>query len=234
MNELTTRLQEIMVPKAALIAYAYDSNTYRTNDKYYLELRPISPDGRMGAAIPVSHEFIGALADNYSAEICRIPYGRIPPNLLECNSRKGHEKYVWYNPPGRHRMFFTGGLNIADGEFNLPGVVYKVEKEQMDIYAFKGDRLEERTELYRAPFFNVTQSKVCLGSTSLAVPQNPTYADWLAYWEKRFWTSEFSHLGGKVNPTRSNLVIVTENARNAPFDEEELQPLNIKLKDLLS
>lgn len=152
MNELTTRLQEIMVPKAVLIAYAYDSNTYRTNDKYHLELRPISPDGRMGAAIPVSHEFIGALADNYSADICRIPYGRIPPNLLECNSRKGHEKYVWYNPPGRHRMFFTGGLNIADGEFNLPGVVYKVEKERMDIYAFKGDSPEERTELYRAPF----------------------------------------------------------------------------------
>ena len=48
------------------------------------------------------------------------------------------------------------------------------------------------------------------------------------------WTSEFSYLGGKVNPTRSNLVIVTENARNAPFNEEELQPLNIKLKDLLS
>lgn len=234
MNELTTKLQEIMVPKAALIAYAYDSGPYNSHDKYHLELRPITPDGRMGAAVPVSHEFIGALADNYSAEVCRIPYGRVPPNLLECNSRKGYEKYVWYNPPGKHRMFFTENLNIADGEFHLPGVVYKVEKEKLDIYAFKGKRPEENTELYRAPFFNVTRSKVCLGSTSLAVPQNPTYAELLAYWEKRFWTSEFSHLGGQCNPTKNNLVIVTEKARNAPFDEEELQPLNIKLKDILS
>ena len=122
-----------MVPKAALIAYAYDSGPYNSHDKYHLELRPITPDGRMGAAVPVSHEFIGALADNYSAVVCRIPYGRVPPNLLECNSRKGYEKYVWYNPPGKHRMFFTENLNIADGEFHLPGVVYKVEKEKLDI-----------------------------------------------------------------------------------------------------
>lgn len=55
----------------------------------------------------------------------------------------------------------------------------------------------------------------------------------LEYWEKRFWLTEFSHLGGNVNPTVSNLVIVTENIRNDPFDMNELKPMNKKLKDIL-
>ena len=54
------------------------------------------------------------------------------------------------------------------------------------------------------------------------------------YWEKRFWLSEFSHLGGSRNPTGSNLVSVTEKARANPFDENELKPMNKQLKDLLA
>ena len=56
----------------------------------------------------------------------------------------------------------------------------------------------------------------------------------LEYWEKRFWMSEFSHLGGGGNPTRSNLVLVTEKARNNPFDENELLLSEKRLKDLLA
>ena len=51
---------------------------------------------------------------------------------------------------------------------------------------------------------------------------------------KRFWLSEFSHLGGSRNPTGSNLVSVTEKARANPFDENELKPMNKQLKDLLA
>ena len=98
---------------------------------------------------------------------------------------------------------------------------------------FKGKRPVETTPLFRAPFFNVTGSSVCLGSSSLEKPQNPTFLSLLEYWEKRFWLTEFSHLGGNVNPTVSNLVIVTENIRNNPFDMNELKPMNKKLKDIL-
>ena len=46
--------------------------------------------------------------------------------------------------------------------------------------------------------------------------------------------SEFSHLGAGGNPTRNNLVLVTEKARNAPFDESELKLSGKQLKDLLT
>ena len=61
-----------------------------------------------------------------------------------------------------------------DGMFNLPGIVYHVRNGSMDVFAFKGKRPVETTPLFRAPFFNVTGSSVCLGSSSLEKPQNPT------------------------------------------------------------
>ena len=51
MNELTKQLQEIMVPKAALIAYEYQEGHYASGS-HYLELRPINKKGRMEAGIP--------------------------------------------------------------------------------------------------------------------------------------------------------------------------------------
>lgn len=132
------------------------------------------------------------------------------------------------------KMYFQDGLHITNGTFNVPGVIYVVERECMDIHAFKGTIPEERTELYLAPFFNVTGADVCLGNSSLKKPQDMDFHEFQEYWEKRFWMSEFSHLGGGRNPTRSNLVSVTEHVRNNPFDYSELQQSGKKLKDILA
>lgn len=230
MNGLTRKIHETFRPKAALIAYecgeGYDKNSY-------LELRPIDGNGRMGAAVPVSYDFMNALVDNYSADACGTPHGMVPENMLWCDTRRGHERYVWWNAPCRRRMFFKDSLNIADGEFGVPGVVYDVKADGLSVYAFKGVRPGMDDELYRAPFFNVTAASVCLGNAPLNLPPDPSFACLIECWERRFWMSEFSHLGGGRNPTRSNLVIVTENARSRPFDYDELIPMNIKLKDLL-
>ena len=105
MNELTKQLQEIMVPKAALIAYEYQEGHYASGS-HYLELRPINKKGRMEAGIPVTYEFMDSLVESYSDGNRRIPHGWLPPNMLWCDTRRGHESYVWYNPPGKRRMFF--------------------------------------------------------------------------------------------------------------------------------
>ena len=72
MNELTKKMQEIMVPKAALIAYEYRESAYATG-KNYLELRPINKAGRMEAGIPVTYEFMNALVESYSDERQNVP-----------------------------------------------------------------------------------------------------------------------------------------------------------------
>ena len=230
-NELTRKLRTLLHPRAALIAYAREDNSHYVYDNsYFIEVRDIDESGIMGEGRPVTVEFMNELVRGYSESHSTTPYGRIPSNLLWCEPRKGSEKYIWYNPPGKRQMFFHKQLNIPDGVFHVPGIIYHIRSERMDVYAFKGKKPTGKTPLYLAPFFNVTGSSVCLGSCSLEKPQNPSFLSLMEYWEKRFWLTEFVHLGGRQNPTVSNLVTVTENARNQPFDMNELRPFNVSIR----
>lgn len=102
MNEMTKQIQQIMYPKAALIAYECETADF-SRPQNYLELRPINERGRMGAGIPVTYEFMNSLTESYTEGMNGTPHGRIPPNMLLCDPRKGHEKYIWYNPPQKKK-----------------------------------------------------------------------------------------------------------------------------------
>ena len=228
-NKLTKEINDILHPRVALIAYAS-----REGESFFVEAREIDGKGKMGEGVPVTVEFMNELVRGYSEHRSNTPYGRIPSNMLWCDSRKGSEKYVWYNPPRKRMMFFKESLKVENAEYNLPGVIYEAGEHGMRIYAYKDDMPGKDTMLYVAPFFNVTGSSVCLGSANIDLPKDLTYESLLQYWEKKFWLTEFSHLGGGGNPTKSNLVLVTKAAKDKPFDLEELKPLrNLKLKDIL-
>lgn len=234
-NELTRKLKTPLHPRAALIVYVEDNNSYHTdNDSNFVEVRDIDESGRMGEGRPVTVEFMNELVRGYSERHSATPYGRIPSNLLWCDPRKGSEKYIWYNPPQKRMMFFNDILKIENAEYNLPGIIYEAGENRLNVYAYKDTELTDKTELFAAPYFNVTGAGVCLGSAKIEKPKDLTYANLLDYWEKKFWLTEFSHLGGGGNPTKSNLVLVTKAAKDKPFDLEELKPLrNLKLKDIL-
>lgn len=229
-NQLTREINSVIYPQAVLIAYCSEDHK-----KHFLELRAIDGNGDMCEGCPVTVEFMNELVRNYSDVQDATPHGVLPPNLLFCDTRKGNEKYIWYNPPQKRMMYFVKDLNIDDAEYYVPGVIYEAsENGQFSIYAFKGDMPTPETPLFAAPFFNVTGAKVCLGTAKIEKPVCPTFTVLLDYFEKRFWLTEFSHLGAAGNPTKSNLVLVTKNAHDCPFDMNELKPLNrLKLKDIL-
>lgn len=218
----------MLVPRAALIAYRSEDGS-----QYFLELREIGKNGKMGEGCPVTYEFMNEITRNYSETRGGTPYGIIPENMLYCDTRKGSEKYIWYNTPRRRMMYFKESLEIENAEYNLPGVIYVAKGMALDVYAYKGGVPTEKTELFEAPFFNVTRSDVCLGNAKIEKPDSLTYVRLLEYWEKKFYLTEFSHLGGHGNPTKSNLVLVTKAARDAPFNLDELKPLKITLKNIL-
>ncbi len=234
-NELTRKLRTLLHPRAALIAYAGEDDGHYACDKTcFLEVRDIDESGMMGEGRPVTVEFMNELVRGYSERHSATPYGKIPSNLLWCDPRKGSEKYIWYNPPRKRMMFFKEALKIEDAEYHLPGIIYAAGESRLDVYAYKDRELTGETELYAAPFFNVTGASICLGSAKIEKPKDLTYANLLEYWERKFWLTEFSHLGAHGNPTKSNLVLVTKAAKDRPFNLEELKPLNkMKLKDIL-
>lgn len=215
--------------------YAYDpvlalvANKDNEGD-YYIESHRIDAQGCMLEGVPLSKECITDLVGGFSAEYSNIPFGMIPPNLLHADNRVGHNKYIWYNPPRQRMMYFRQDLNIENDFYYVPGVVYVVDNNSLNIYAFKGKK--PVNQLYKAPFFNVTGASVCLGNAKLDYPEEPSFSDILEYWEKKFWLSEFSYLGGNSNPTQNNLYLSTKKWKEQ-FDYTELILSNTTLKSLL-
>lgn len=201
MNELTNKLQQLMVPKAALIAYEYRENRYG-NGMHYLELHPINDRGRMEAAMPVTYEFMDSLMESYTDDRRNVPHGKIPANMLWCDTRKGHERYIWYNPPGKRKMFFAGSLNIPDGTFHVPGVIYKVSGDRLDIFSYKGEKPAENSPLFLAPFFNVTGSSACLGNAVLPPPGRHDFLKTPRVLGKTFLAQRVLPFGRKQEPDR--------------------------------
>ncbi len=212
------------IPRMAMVVYATKKNSY------YIESHEIDEKGRLGAGAPLSLECITDMVSTFSQEHAVTPSGKIPANMLYADNRIGFQKYIWYNPPEKRMMFFAKALNIPDREYHVPGIVYVVSGDKLNLYAFKGNKPKDK--LYKAPFFNTTNGSVCLGTANIGFPKNPTFDQVTGYWEKRFWLTEFTHLGGSQNPTKHNLVTVTKNSTEG-FDYNELIEINVTLKNLL-
>ena len=78
MNEMTKQIQQIMYPKAALIAYECETADF-SRPQNYLELRPINERGRMGAGIPVTYEFMNSLTESYTEDTTRTHPSQYAP-----------------------------------------------------------------------------------------------------------------------------------------------------------
>jgi len=232
MNTLTYLLEQQQIPQMALVVYKNDKT-----GSIYMESHRINEQGKMLAGQPLTMKCITELVESFSAEQTNAPHGKISSTMLYCDNRKGHERYVWYNPPRKRMMFFTKKLNIENGEYHLSGIIYDTNGDNLNVYAFKGEKPKSESRLYKTPLFNVTDESVCLGNAEIGFPDNPTFENYISYWEKKFWQSEFSHLGGSKNPTKNNLVAVTKSMKNA-FDYNELIPFKenrkiLTLNDLL-
>lgn len=88
-NELTRTLKTQLIPKAALIAYASEDDK-----NFFLEIRDINDRGNMAEGRPITQEFMNELVKGYSERHSSTPYGKVPSNLIYCDSRKGSERYV--------------------------------------------------------------------------------------------------------------------------------------------
>lgn len=226
-DNVENRLSQNLIPFVALIGYKGEENC---EDDSYFECHEIDKDGVMRAGVPLSIDCISEVASSFSVEQSIVPHGVVPSNMMFFDNRVGHERYIWYNPPRKRMMFFKDDLCIENGEYFVPGVIYEVNgKGNLNIYAFKGNKPSK--VLFCAPFFNVSNGSVCLGNAKLDYPDSPSFYDYMDYWEKKFWLSEFSHLG--TNSVKGNLVLVTKNSKEKKFDVDVLLPMNITLQDLL-
>lgn len=227
-NQLTQALDEMYDPKMAIVVYT------STNSAPYLERRDII-DGKMGAGKPLTKkcvtEIFRAIVED-SEDLSQGYHGVIPKNLLYADTTTGRTRLIWYNPPMKRRMYFVDSLGIPEGEVVMPGIVYEANDNSLKVYCFKGK--SPKDPLYQAPFFNVSNHDVCLGTAKTKRPKSLTYIEAMEYWETMFWNSEFSHIYGG-NPVKGNLAVITKNCieKGQPFPMDALLKSKIKLKDIL-
>lgn len=230
MSKIIKTITDLYQPYAAIIAYRTDEEH---GSDYYLEKRDIK-NGVMGAGQPLTEDLMASLIKNVATtnpQLDKSMFGAVPDNVLYCDTRMEKDKLVWYHGPEERNVFFIKELNIPNGRMKVPGILYVVDKGSLSIYAFKGKK--PKNELYRAPFMNTTEN-VCLGSAKVTKPTERTFANVMAYWEKMFWLSEFSHLSGQ-NPIKGNLALLTKRLieTGEPFPTDVLKPVSKKLKEIL-
>lgn len=232
MSKTIKRITEVYQPFAAIIAYMTGEKD-DSNRGYYLERRTIR-NGKMGVGKPLTHKMLASIiktVQTTSSQLDLGMYGRVPSNVLYSDTRIDHDKLVWYHGPEERNVFFSEKLNIPSGKMKVPGLVYVVDKGRMRLYAFKGKRPSDK--LYHAPFMN-TGDTVCLGNAKVEKPEDRTFENIIAYWEKMYWNSEFSHILGD-NPVKGNLAVLTKKLieTGSEFPTDKLVPVKVKLNDLL-
>jgi PRTRC genetic system protein B len=238
MNHLTDSLLKTFQPRIAIVAYA-------TSDGWqecYLESHEISKEGKLLEGKPLKQETLEGIVDIFFNERQnRVNIGGlIPENLLSFNILPGgHYEMIWYRPEEQRQLYFSETLKIPNGTAWVPELIYSVEKDRLSIYAIKNNNVRPGADvqLFNGPFHNVTGGSVCLGSAKVKKPTNKSYENLMKYWEDMFWLSEFTHLGGSENPTKSNLNILWKKIISKKLkwsSVDELTPLkNKKLSDLL-
>lgn len=237
MNARTEALTTNYKPRLAVIVFSGGD----TSRDYYLESHEINDQGQLLEGKPLMQETLDDIVDEFFDERKNSSAisGIIPISLLQYDVLPGgHYNMTWYRPAEKRHMFFAEKLHIPSGPAWVPALLYHVEKKTLSVFALATDqRPYPDSKQWQAPFHNVyADGTVCLGSAKVEKPSKRTYESLMKYWEDLFWLSEFTHLAGNENPTKSNLntiwnkLIGTETRWS---EMDELVQIKATLKDIL-
>lgn len=210
MNSRTEVLSTSFKPAMSIIVYQAGSENGFGSSRFYLESHNINDKGQVMEGKPLMEETLqGMISVLHKEQKDRsLLNGATPENLLYYKPYPaGKYLLVWYRPAEVRFFHFAQQLKLNSGKMWAPPVLYAVDGNSLYVYALKNDkRPDEKTRLMRAPFHNVADDgKVCLGNASVRKPTDRGFASTIKYWEDLFWRSEFAHLNGAGNPTKSPL-----------------------------
>ncbi len=165
--------------------------------------------------------------------------GFIPPHILSA----GFDSLVWWTKPANRRVFFKTTEKVIGERSEVtphPGLIFGINSSgKWAVYAVRGgDRPQEDTPLYQAPYFNVWNTgNICRGTVDL--PESISTED-TARWEENFFASNFTHpnvhqsmklVKRKSGPYRFWKSVL--DGKYETFPENALVPANITLKDFI-
>lgn len=227
MSELTHRFGQLYHPVKALLIYCKQQQD--CPDDYYIESYDLDTAGSPINGHPLSLKESRSMAKALQTAERKTqgflnPKGRMPQNIVYLKT--GTDGFaVWHTPARKAALLFTENLHISSGEAHLPAMLWKASRKTLQVFALKGEALEENTLLHHAPFFNVyADGRVCLGNIGIRIPASCALEQFTGLWEDCFFGSYFSHLMPGHLPAKSNLVQLWQELRasGAAFPEQLL------------
>jgi PRTRC genetic system protein B len=215
MNALTEKLTDNYLPKLAIVVYASGESWSNS----YIESHIINEGGQLLAGKPLQQDTIQGIVDVFFDDRKNRTQigGLIPQNLLSFEILPGgHTRMVWYRAAEQRVLHFVPALNITSGEAWVPAMLYVANERSLSVYALpSNERPDEETKLLNAPFHNVSNANVCLGSAKVKKPDK-NYSSIMKYWEDMFWLSEFTHLANSISPIKGNLNVTWQTMIDNP------------------
>src|SRR5579872_4647907 len=170
MKEITNTLNDLYLPEKALIIYRHAAN----ETEVYVEAYDMDRYGKPINAHPLAVEECRQLASalETSQELQNgflKSRGLLPANVLHLNTQQGFA--IWHTPPQTVPLLFKSSLNIPCGEAKIPAMIWKADRDTLQVFAMKGKRKPETdTVLFHAPYFNIYHDgKVCMGTVDIDI-----------------------------------------------------------------
>lgn len=216
-RNISNRIGDVYVPFKALLIH----KNLRQKDGFeageadtqiYVESYDISKAGTPINAHPLTVKECITLADLLQASTeMQNNYLRsnsvLPSNLLYVNADKNGYA-IWYTPPQQRQLYFVETLGINSDVAFLPSLVWMATRDELYIYAIKGNKKPNaKTTLYHPPFFNTYHDgRVCMGNVNIQIDHTTRLADFMVKWEAYFYNSYFSHTLQAGSITNVNIV----------------------------
>lgn len=237
MENITGIFNETFLPVKALVVY----QSQQDEGHVYVEAYDIGSNGKPVNAHPLSLKETIALAEslNTSSEL-KNNYlkskGLLPDKALYIHpSAQGFA--IWHTPGQEVDLLFKESLQIPCGKAFAPPLIWKADKNGLQLYAVKTDgRPTIKTPLFQAPFFNLYgDGRVCMGTVDVGIDKIDCLEDFMAAWERCFWGSYFSHLIGEISPIEGNIVQLWQQQVNTQrkFPLDVLKVTDKTIKDLI-
>lgn len=189
---------------------------------------------QLGASSPLTQEKVQAVSELVAEkkQIRRYFKGIIPSQVL--NIHQTPEVLIWKVKAASRTIHFDIE-GMGKGEVSCPNLIFRVKENcQLEVYATKTYRVQQKTPLYRAPFPNIEWGNVCIGSARRWIKEPTTYEEFMAQWEEIFFDSTFNtdndqHRAKVSLPILWNPLMNT----NKSFPTSQLLKTNLTLNDLL-
>lgn len=236
MKDVTVDLQTYYHPVCALVVYKKEDASGST----YVEHFDMDNNGNPINAHPLTVGEAKYLAKALRVDKRKEPFlkaeGVLPTNVLHIDPRLG--RVIWFTESAKRELLFIDSLEIPCGRANVPAMVWVADKHNLNVFALaKSQRPCNETQLYYAPFFNVSvNGNVCLGTVQVGIKDSASLEEFISRWEQSFFNSYFSHLNTAHEIIRGNAVSLWKKLINSdePFPTHVLLPsAHGTLKDLI-